>query len=397
MWIWNHPNWPNYSYDASDFSERVDAFYRSAERIAGQVEALSSSNQENAVVDLMLSEAITTSAIEGENLDRDSVRSSLLNLVGREIVSAGSDDKAAGAAAQIVDVRRNWDQPLSHEMLGRWQSMVVVEQFTSNVMRGAYRNSPEPMQIISGRYIGQPHTVHYEAPPTSKVPAEMERFLDWYNSTSPVTGDNEDLPGPVRAAVAHVWFENIHPFDDGNGRVGRAISDHALSQSLGRPTLACLATAINDDRNSYYSELKKVGKGEINLSSFLDYFTQAVNRAQEIAKAEVAFVLDKTRFYDSYGDKLNERQGKVIARIFKEGRTVFKGGLSAKNYVSIAKCSPATATRDLVELRDFGAMVSHGQGRSTRYVIAFPEPQQAAFLTRGSTQGVKTYGIEPCP
>ncbi len=378
MWIWNHPNWPNYSYDASDFSERVETFYRSAERIAGQVEALSSSNQENAVVDLMLSEAITTSAIEGEKLDRDSVRSSLLNLIGRVTANTGSDDKAAGAAALIVDVRQHWDQPLTHEMLGRWQSMVVVEQFISNVTRGAYRNSPEPMQIISGRYIGQPHTVHYEAPPAEEVPAEMERFLDWYNSTSPVTGKKEKLPGPIRAAVAHVWFENIHPFDDGNGRVGRAISDHALSQSLGRPTLACLATAINNDRNSYYSELEKIGKGEINLNSFLDYFTKAVNLAQEITKAEIAFVLDKTRFFDCHGNKMNERQNKVIARIFEEGRAGFKGGLSAKNYVSIAKCSPATATRDLAELRDMGALVSHGQGRSTRYDISYPERRQTA-------------------
>lgn len=378
MWIWNHPNWPNYSYDASDFTERVEVFYRTAERIAGQVEALSSSNQENAVVDLMLSEAITTSAIEGENLDRDSVRSSLLNLIGHKAVSPGSDDKAAGAAALIVDVRQNWDQPLSHETLGRWQSMVVVEQFTSNVMRGAYRNSPEPMQIISGRYIGQPYTVHYEAPPAGEVPAEMERFLDWYNSTSPVNGQGEDLPGPIRAAVAQVWFENIHPFDDGNGRVGRSISDHALSQSLGRPTLACLATAINDDRSGYYAELEKVGKGKINLNGFLDYFTQVVNKAQEITKAEVAFVLDKTRFYDSHGEQLNDRQAKVIARIFEEGRAGFKVGLSARNYLSIAKCSPATATRDLAELRDMGVLVSYGQGRSTRYEISYPEPQQTS-------------------
>jgi hypothetical protein len=178
MWIWNHPNWPNYSYDASDFSERVETFYRSAERIAGQVEALSSSNQENAVVDLMLSEAITTSAIEGEKLDRDSVRSSLLNLIGRETANTGSDDKAAGAAALIVDVRQHWDQPLSHEMLGRWQSMVVVEQFISNVTRGAYRNSPEPMQIISGRYIGQPHTV------TMRLRLQKKCQLKWSASST---------------------------------------------------------------------------------------------------------------------------------------------------------------------------------------------------------------------
>lgn len=125
-----------------------------------------------------------------------------------------------------------------------------MAQFTSNVARGAYRNSPEPMQIISGRYPGRPHTVHYEAPPAAEAPTAMQRFLDWHNRISPLTGERRAPPGPIRAAVARVWFENIHPFDEGNGRVGRAISDHTLSRSLGRPTLACLATAINADRNA---------------------------------------------------------------------------------------------------------------------------------------------------
>lgn len=291
MWVWNHPKWPDYSYDASNFSERVEHFYRCAERIAGQVEALSEGSREHAVVDLMLSEALTTSAIEGENLDRDSVRSSLLNLMGRETVGTVGN---AGAAALIVDVRQNWNRPLSHEILGRWQSMVIVEQFTSRVTRGAYRNSPGPMQIISGR-------------------------------------------------------------------------------SIGRPTLACLATAINDDGNSYYGELEKAGKGDMNINSFIDYFTRAVNTAQDIARAEVAFVLDKTRFYDRCGEKLNARQGRVIARMFQEGRAGFTGELSAKNYVSITRCSPATATRDLTQLRDMGALLSRGRGRGTRYEISCPK------------------------
>ena len=284
--------WPDYSYDASNLSERVEHFYRCAERIAGQVEALSEGSREHAVVDLMLSEAVTTSAIEGENLDRDSVRSSLLNLMGRETVGTVGNARAAGAAALIVDVRQNWNRPLSHEILGRWQSMVIVEQFTSRVTRGAYRNSPEPMQIISGRSV-----VHYEAPPADQVLGEMQRFLDWYNSGSPVTGSGEVLPGPVRA----------------------------------------------------------------------------VNTAQDIARAEVAFVLDKTRFYDRYGEKLNERQGRVIARMFQEGRAGFTSGLSAKNYVSITRCSPATATRDLTQLRDMGALLSRGRGRGTRYEISRPK------------------------
>ena len=381
MWIWQHPEWPNFIVDASGFSERVETFYRTAERLAGQVDALSDANQTDASVDLMLSEMLASYAIEGEILDRDSVRSSLLAHFGRVVSGGGHDNnKAVAAADLIVDVRQNWHRPLSHEVLGHWQSLVVVDQITSIMMRGAYRNHPEPMRIISGGGAGRQGRIHYEAPPSADVPAEMGRFLDWYND-----GDT-DLPGPVRAAVAHVWFEKIHPFDDGNGRVGRAISDHALSQALGRPTLACLATAINEDRRGYYSELETVGRGELNLSGFVDYFTRAVIRAQEIAVAEIEFVLGKTRFYDRYGERLNERQRKVTARIFRKGRAGFAGGLSRKNYATIAKCSPATAARDLVDLLNAGALVSHGQGRSTRYEIACPEPSAVA-RTVGRSRG----------
>ena len=381
MWIWQHPEWPNFVVDASGFSERVETFYRTAERLAGQVDALSDANQTDASVNLMLSEMLASYAIEGETLDRDSVRSSLLAHFGRAVSGGGHDNnKAVAAADLIVDVRQNWHRPLSHEVLGHWQSLVVVDQITSLMMRGAYRNHPEPMRIISGGGAGRPGRIHYEAPPSADVPAEMERFLDWYND-----GDT-DLPGPVRAAVAHVWFEKIHPFDDGNGRVGRAISDHALSQALGRPTLACLATAINEDRAGYYDALETVGRGEVDLSGFADYFTRAVNRAQEIAVAEVAFVLGKTRFYDRYGERLNERQRKVTAHIFREGRAGFTGGLSRKNYATIAKCSPATAARDLVDLLNMGALVSHGKGRSTRYEIACPEPSAVA-RTVGRSRG----------
>ena len=367
MWIWQHSDWPNFTFDSSAFAERIEAFHRAAERLSGRIEALTNDYQTDAQIALMLSEVIATSAIEGENLDRDSVRSSLLRHFGEVVSGHQHDDRAVGATELIVDVRRNWHRPLSHETLGHWQSLIVVERRSSTIMRGAYRNHPEPMQIVSGRYVGRPRTVHYEAPPAADVPAEMERFLDWYNHGS------GDLAGPVRAAVAHVWFEKIHPFEDGNGRVGRAISDHALSQSLGRPTLACLATAIEKDRDAYYDALETAGQGNLDFDRFLDYFTAAVVHAQEIALAEVSFVLDKTRFYYRYGDRMSERQRKVIARVFAEGCAGFEGGLSAKNYVSIAKCSSATATRDLAALRDMGALVSHGLGRGIRYAISYPE------------------------
>ncbi len=200
------------------------------------------------MIDLMLSEAIKTSAIEGEDLDRESVRSSLLSLITSDTLPDNSDQKAAGAASLLVDVRKSWQTSLTHELLGKWQSMAVPEQRYTPILRGAYRNNTSPMQIVSGPYGRE--KVHYEAPPATRVPDEMVRFIDWYNKTNVSKGDKK-IPGIARAGIAHLWFEIIHPFDDGNGRVGRAIADHALSQSLGYPTTACLATAIEADTKTY--------------------------------------------------------------------------------------------------------------------------------------------------
>ncbi len=377
MWSWQHPKWPEFEYDTSRYQERVEAFYRSAERLSGRIEGMSSGYQTDAVVDLMLSEAITTSAIEGETLDRDSVRSSLLHLIGKESASINSDEKAAGAAALMVDVREKWDQPLSHELLGAWQTMACPEDRTSLALKGVYRG--DSMQIVSGA-VGN-YKVHYEAPAAKDVHGEMDKFLDWYNSTNPANKDAPEIPGPIRAGVAHLWFESIHPFEDGNGRVGRAIADHALSQSLERPTIACLATAINEDRKTYYGELNRASRGELDINPFIDYFTSTVNKAQEIAKEEVDFVLNKARFYELFGEKISVRQGKVITRMFAEGRKGFEGGMSTKKYMTITKCAQATAARDLAALKDMGAMVSRGQGRSTRYEIVFPEPHRSPLLT----------------
>ncbi|MCU7937235.1 MAG: DUF4172 domain-containing protein [Candidatus Thiodiazotropha sp. (ex Dulcina madagascariensis)] len=168
-------------------------------------------------VDLMLSEAITTSAIEGETLDRDSVRSLLLHLIGVEAASPDSDEKAVGAAALMVDVREKWQKPLDHDLLGGWQTMACPEIRTSLALRGMYRG--DAMQIVSGA-IGN-YRLHYEAPPANAVHAEMTRFIDWYNQSNPLISNSSALPGPVRAAIAHLWFESIHPFKDGNGRAAR--------------------------------------------------------------------------------------------------------------------------------------------------------------------------------
>ena len=371
-WIWQQPDWPDFRYDKSALGDRELEFRINSERLAGRFEALPMASQEDATIDLMLSEAIKTSAIEGEDLDRESVRSSLLSLIISNTLPDNSDQKAAGAASLLVDVRENWQTSLTQDLLGKWQTMAVPEQRHTPILRRAYRNDPSPMQIESGPYGWE--KLHYEAPPATQVPDEMTRFIDWYNKTSPLNRDKK-LPGIARAGIAHLWFEVIHPFDDGNGRVGRAIADHALSQSLGYPTTACLATAIEGDKKNYYLQLETASRGSLDVNTWLDYFADRVIKAQEISREEVDFVLAKTRFYEAYGDQLNERQAMMVSRVFAEGRKGFEGGITTRKYEAITKCPNRTASRDLSDLVTKGIIIPlSGGGRTTRYELTTVKP-----------------------
>jgi len=371
-WIWQQPNWPDFRYDKRALNDRELEFRINSERLAGRFEALPMASQEDATIDLMLSEAIKTSAIEGEHLDRESVRSSLHSLITSDTLPDNSDHKAAGAASLLVDVRKSWQTSLTHELLGKWQTMAVPEQRYTPALRGAYRNDPSPMQIVSGPYGRQ--KVHYEAPLAAQVPDEMAKLIEWYNQTSPLSGE-KTIPGIARAGIAHLWFEVIHPFDDGNGRVGRAIADHALSQSLGYPTTACLATAIEGDKKTYYLQLEKASRGSMDVNVWLDYFADTIIKAQEIAREEVDFVLAKTRFYEIYGDQLNDRQARMVSRVFAEGRKGFEGGITTKKYEAITKCPNRTASRDLSDLVAKGIIIPlPGGGRTTRYELTTVKP-----------------------
>ncbi len=371
-WIWQQPDWPDFRYDKRAPDDQGNAFRINSERLMGRFEALPKAYQDDATIDLMLSEAIKTSAIEGEILDRESVRSSLLSLIASDTLPDTLNQKATGAASLLVDVRKNWETPLTHDLLGKWQSMAVPEQHYTSILRGVYRNNPSPMQIVSGPYGHE--KVHYEAPPAARVPDEMARFIDWYNQPRPLSRDQE-TPGIARAGIAHLWFELIHPFDDGNGRVGRAIADHALSRYLGYPTTACLATAIEGDKKSYYQQLEKASRGNLDINDWLDYFSDTVSEAQNIAREEVDFVLAKTRFYEAYGDQLNDRQTKMTSRVFAEGRKGFEGGITTRKYEAITRCPNRTASRDLSDLLEKGIIIPlPGRGRTTRYELTTVEP-----------------------
>jgi Fic family protein len=233
------------------------------------------------------------------------------------------------------------------------------------VKKGCWRTHKEPMQVVSGALSG--YKVHFEAPPSKDVPKEMERFICWFNNTGP-GGKQEIKPASVRSAVVHLYFETIHPFEDGNGRIGRILSEKALSQGLGRPVLLSLSKTIDAGKKNYYEALKAAQKSN-EVTGWIQYFIGVVLSAQSEAEQLVEFILQKTRFFDRYREKLNARHTKVINRMLSEGPKGFKGGMSAKKYVSLTGVSKATATRDLQYLMEIGVFKRIGGGRSIRYDV----------------------------
>jgi Fic family protein len=243
---------------------------------------------------------------------------------------------------------------------------------------GRYRTDAGPMQVVSGA-LHAPR-VHFEAPPSARVPKEMARFVKWFNRTAPTGGD--PLPALTRAGIAHLYFESIHPFEDGNGRLGRAISEKALAQSVGQPTLTALAATILIRRKAYYKALEAANKNN-NLTSWLAWFAEIVIEAQRRTGAHVDFLLDKTRLLDRRRGQINERQEKALLRMLREGPEGFKGGLSAGNYITITGASPATATRDLADLVEMKALRRMGERRHARYSLAIGlRPVQAVQLDK---------------
>jgi len=225
---------------------------------------------------------------------------------------------------------------------------------------GLFRSMGDPMQIVSGP-IHQP-IVHFEAPPVVEVPREMERYLNWF-STSQGT-----MPALARAATAHLYFESIHPFEDGNGRIGRALAELSLSQSLGKPVLLALSKTITKRKKLYYDQLAAASR-TMEVTGWIRYFANLVLEAQDEASKLVTFIIGKPRFFDIFRDRLNPRQEKALARMFEAGPAGFKGGLSAGNYAAITKASSATTTRDLNELVKLGALNRTGEKRYARYFL----------------------------
>lgn len=339
----------------------------------GTIKHLPEEEKTQLIIESMSDEAITTSEIEGEILNRQSVQSS----IRRQLGLAGEIRKATGAeqgiSQMMVDLFRGYAQPLTKQTLFQWHAMIMQDR-ADLANRGSYRTHQEPMQIVSGQ-LGAPN-VHFEAPPSEQVAAEMDRFLEWFDKTAPGTG--APLPPLTRAGIAHLYFESIHPFEDGNGRIGRAIAEKVITQSLGQPSLTAIAATILANRKSYYEALEAANKHN-EITAWLAWFAAMGLEAQERTLAQIEFLIEKTKLLDRTKDKLNPRQSKALHRMLREGIEGFKGGLSASKYMTITQASSATATRDLAEMIDLKALVRTGEKRHTRYQLPIPIRPIAQF------------------
>ncbi len=372
-WAWQHSDWPEFTWQPGCLAAAEAQFLIGGGVFLGTVRHLDTAGQQQLVIDALSIEAVSTSEIEGAILDRVSVQSSIRQQLGLGIDLRHIKPTEQGIADMIVDLHRSFAEPVSDDMLFGWHRMLMNGRRDLRDM-GRYRRHAKATRIVSGAVHAA--DVDYEAPPSTDVPREMARFIDWFNRTAP--GGTDPLPALTRAGIAHFYFGCVHPFEDGNGRIGRAIAETALAQSLGRPTLTALAATILRQRTGYDAALQRSNSG-LDLTEWLHWFAAAVIEAQQRSIARVEFLIGKTRLLDSVRGLLNERQQKALLRVLRDGPDEFEGGLSAGDYASITGASAATATRDLADMVMKRVLLRSGERRHARYHVNMPVVQGSAI------------------
>jgi len=366
-WNWQLKDWPNFVWNSQRFLRAETAFLLSAGRLQGVAQRLGLIKYDEMLAQVMSEEAVSTSRIEGEAVLPDAVLKSIRLRLGLEQGDDDSGPAERGVSEMAVAVRKDFAAPLTDATLWHWhESLLGAKQETlERRFRiediGRYRTHPEPMQVVSNR--ADKPRVYFEAPPSVRVPSEMAHFLAWYN------GESASEPAVTRAALAHLYFVSIHPFEDGNGRIGRAVAEKALLQALGQDTLLCLSPAIFARRSDYYRALQETQTSN-DVDDWIAWFAGIVIEALHRTEAQVVFTLDKAEMLERLKGQLNRRQEKALLRMFAEGPKGFDGGMSADNYNSITHAPHSTVTRDLNDLVDKGAMWRTGERRHTRYYLS---------------------------
>lgn len=373
-WIWQQPNWPDFNWQAESLTPLLRACVQAQGQLMGMAGSVDSSLGGQSELDALLQNIVTSSAIEGEQLNVGSVRSSLARRLGVELTDGDKvSQRSEGLAQLMLDATRRYAEPLTLERLLEWHRWLFPVQETDLAARsmhvGALRGD-EPMQVVSGR-IDRP-TVHFEAPPRKGLEQRLEQFIDWFEASQHQTA----LDPLLRAGIAHFWFITLHPLDDGNGRLTRTITDLALAQGEALAIrFYAMSAGILDDRSGYYRILESSQKSTLDITEWLTWFLQTLLRSLQQAITRIESVLGKTRFWQAHRESgLYVEQVKVLNRLLDGGERGFEHGISAGQYQAVAKVSKATATRHLAELLDKGCLQRlPGGGRSTRYQINYPD------------------------
>ncbi len=371
-YIWQLAKWPSLHFDEAALAAPLASARREQGKVLGLFRAIGLPAESEVVRDIWIDEAVATAAIEGEKLDLEAVRSSVMRRLGLEDSRGRVSRSVDGLLDMMQDATSAYRKKLDEDRLARWQS-ALFPGGTSGLRRiavGRYRDHEDPMQIVSGP-VGR-EKVHYQAPPSAGVAKEMRRFLKWWEDSRP--GGGVPVDGIARAGIAHLWFETIHPFEDGNGRVGRATIDMALAQDVDSPLrLYSTSSQLMAQRKAYHDALNTAQRGPLDITPWVRFFIEQFRIACVTSQQVIGTAIDKNRFWAAHAQHgINERQRKVVKRLLDAGRARFEGGMSAEKYGHLTGASKATATRDLVQLQKLGLLVTTGQGRGTRYWVNVP-------------------------
>ena len=366
-YLWQRPDWPQWRFDAAALAAPLAQVHRAQGMLAGRMAELGLPQRDQATLQVLTQEVITTSAIEGERLDLDAVRSSMARKLGLDIGAlAPSDRHVDGVVDVVLDATRNFDQPLTPERLFGWHAALFPTGYSgrTRITVAAWRTDASgPMQVVSGQNIDDMgrENVHFEAPPAATLPAQTQAFFDWFEAAP--EGD-----ALIKAGLAHLWLVTLHPFDDGNGRLSRAVGDMALARAEGtHQRFYSFSAQIQRERKDYYDQLEATQKGPLDVTPWLHWFLGCLLRAVQGTDVTLAGVLDKAQFWQRWaGTLMNARQTLVLNRVL-DG---MEGKLTNAKWAAIAKCSPDTALRDINDLLTLGVLARlEGGGRNTAYIL----------------------------
>lgn len=363
MYIWEQEHWPSLTWDSARLATLLGRVSREQGRLLGRMQGLGFELRQQAQLSTLTEDVVRSSEIEGEKLDSDQVRSSIARRLGMEVGGVVAVDRdVEGMVEMMLDATTNYAQPLTADRLFGWHTALLPTGRSGlhKITVGNWRNdSGGPMQVVSGP-IGR-QKVHYEAPPAARVREEMKRFLSWFEA--PAHTDPLFVAG-----LAHLWFVTVHPFDDGNGRIARAIADMALARSEGSTQrFYSMSAQIHGERNDYYITLERTQKGVLDVTSWQEWFLSCLRRAIEGSQATLSLVLNKARFWERFAQQpLNTRQVQVLNKLLDD----FEGKLTTSKWAKLTQCSQDSAYRDVLDLVERGALRKDpGGGRSTSYSL----------------------------